>query len=67
MVLDVSTRFEVSDEYISKLTETTIVFPESCEDMIERFKGIKVLANLFFGTDNVITPSIYFHSKLVSR
>ena len=32
-VLDVSTRFEISDEYISKLTETTIIFPESCEDM----------------------------------
>ena len=57
MVLDVSTRFEISDEYISKLTETTIMFPESCEDMIERFKGIKVLANFFFGADNVITQA----------
>ena len=57
MVIDVSTRFKISDEYISKLTETTIMFPESCEDVIERFKGIKVLANFFFEADNVITQA----------
>lgn len=55
MGFDVTTCFEISDQYISKLTETTIMFLESCEDMIERFKGIKILSNFFLGVDNVIT------------
>ena len=55
MVLDVSTRFDMSDEYVTKLTETTIIFRVSCEDMIERFITIKVLANYFFGSCNIIT------------
>ena len=49
LILDVSTQFEISSEFISKLTETTIVFPDKPEDMIERFKGIKVLAEYFSG------------------
>jgi len=60
MVLDVATRFGISDEYISKLTETTIMFPENCEDMIERYKGIKVLCIFFFGEDNVTAQAYIF-------
>ena len=55
LVLEVSTRFGISSEFVSKLTETTIVFPENCEDMIERFKGLKVLADYFFRADTIIT------------
>ena len=53
MILNISTRFDISDEYISKLIEKKIMLPESCEYMIERFNGIKVLA-IVFGTHNVI-------------
>ena len=37
-----------------------VVFPENCEDMIDRFKGIKVLANYFFREDTVITQAYIF-------
>ena len=60
LVIDVSTRFEISSEFISKLTETMIVFPENPEDMIERFKAIKVLASYFFREDTVITQAYIF-------
>ena len=36
LVLDNSTKFNISDENISKLTETTIVFPVSVDDFLER-------------------------------
>ena len=55
MVFDVSIRFDMSDEYVTKLTETTIIFRVSCEDMIERFITIKVLVDYFFGSCNIIT------------
>ena len=57
MVLDVSTRFDISEEYVTKLTETTIIFPDNCEDMIERFKTMKVLANYFLDSSNIITQA----------
>ena len=64
LVLDVSTRSEISEEYITKLTETTIKFSNICEDMIERFKGIKVFA-IFFGNQHH-NSSIYISIKSVS-
>ena len=57
MVLDVSTRFDMSDEYVTKLTETTIIILDNCEDMNETFKTMKVLANYFIGLCNVITQA----------
>ena len=57
MVLDVSTRFDISEKCVTKFTETTIIFPGNCEDMIERFKAMKVLADYFFGSDNIITQA----------
>ena len=57
MVLNISTRFDISEEYVTKLTETIIIFLDNCEDMIERFKTVKVLANYFFGSSNIITKA----------
>ena len=54
IVLDVSTRFDISEEYVTKLTETTIIFPDNSENIIERFKTMKVLATHFFGSGNII-------------
>lgn len=45
MVFNVSTRFDMSDKYVTKFTETVIIFLDNCEDMIERFKNMRVLAN----------------------
>ena len=65
MVLDVSTRFDISEEYVTKLTETTIIFPDNCEDMIERFKTMKVLANYFFGSSNIIIRHVIHQLKSI--
>ena len=46
MVLDVSTQFDILEEYVTKLTETTIIFPDNCEDVIETFIVFSVQAIL---------------------
>ena len=60
LVLDVSTRFEISSKFIAKLTETTIAFLDNCEDMIERYNRVKVLAVYFFREDTIIAQAYIF-------
>ena len=55
-------RFEISSKFISKLTEITIVFPENYENMIEMFKGIKVLVEYLFRADTIIPQTYIFLS-----
>ena len=48
MALNLSTKFDMSDAVINKLTETQILFPLSIEGLIERLKAITLLATFFF-------------------
>ena len=59
-ILDISMKFEMSSDFITKLTETMVIFPEKCEHIIERLKGIRVLANYFFSIDNVVTQAYIY-------
>lgn len=49
IVLDFSTRHKMSEFSIEKLTKTQVIYPKDINDMIERFKGLHILAKLFFG------------------
>ena len=63
MVLEASTKFGISDEYVDKLTKTSIQFPVSSEELIERFKAMRELGTLFFETESFIAQ---FYISLVS-
>ena len=55
MVLEASTKFSISDEYVDKLTKTSIQFPTTAEETIERFKAMRALASFFFPIESYIT------------
>ena len=63
MVLEASTKFEISDEYVEKLTKTAIQFPTVAEDLIERFKAMRELALFFFPAESYIAQ---FYIKLAN-
>ena len=48
MVLDLSTKFEMSSDSLEKLTKTNVVYPSSIEGLIERLKAIRELSIFFF-------------------
>ena len=48
MVLDLSTKFEISDVSLDKLIKTQVLFPTPIENMIERLRALKSLVDLFF-------------------
>ena len=55
MVLEASTKFEISNEYVEKLTKTSIQFPTTSEDLIERFKAMRELSSFFFPVESYIS------------
>ena len=48
MVLDFSTKFDMSASSLSKLTKTQVLFPKDVEEMTHRFRGLQTLAAFFF-------------------
>eukprot|EP00957_Ditylum_brightwellii_P059498 4517351-Ditylum_brightwellii.AAC.1 len=48
MVLDYSTKFEMSATSLSKLTKTQVLFPTDLEATIQRLEGLLELACFFF-------------------
>ncbi len=54
LVLNLSTKFEMSAASLTKLTKTQVVLPRSVDDTIERFKALKILAVLFFSDGSPI-------------
>ena len=55
MVLEAATKFNISDEYVDKLTKTSVQFPTTAEETIERFKAMRALAFFFFPIESYIT------------
>ena len=58
LVLDVSTKFSMSEESISKLTETTIVFPKNVEEFIERQKALHLICVFFFEEEKLLPQAL---------
>jgi hypothetical protein len=48
MVLDLSTKFEMSSESLDKLTKTNVAYPSTIEGLIERLRAIRELSIFFF-------------------
>ena len=48
MILDYSTKFEMSETALTKLTKTQILFPSDVEELTHRIRGFHLLACFFF-------------------
>ena len=49
LVLDYSTKYEMSKSSLDKLTKTQVLFPKDIEGMLERIKALQAFSALFFG------------------
>ena len=63
MVLEASTKFSITYEFVGKLTKTSVHLPSMSEDLIERFKAQRELAILFFTVESYIAQ---FYITLVN-
>ena len=58
MVLDLSTKHEISKTALTKLTKTHILLPTDIDSMLERFSAVFTLAKLFFGTTSILVINL---------
>ena len=58
MVLDYSTKFDISNASLNKLTKTQVLFPTEIEDMIHRIKGLYTLAKFFFKKNGYLSQGL---------
>ena len=58
MVLDYSTKHDMSATSLAKLTRTQVMYPSNIEAAIERIQAIQVLATYFFGRRSFISQGL---------
>lgn len=58
MVLDYSTKFDISAANLQKLTKTQVLFPKDIEELIHRIKGFQVLAEFFFKKNGYLSQGL---------
>ena len=58
MILDLSTKHEVSTEALSKLTKTQVKYPLDMEGLIHRVKGITSLSIYFFKKNSYLSQGL---------
>jgi len=58
LVLEYSTKFEMSNSSLAKLTKTSVVFPTSVHECIDRFNALRLIAAFFFGEVSIIPQSL---------
>lgn len=58
MVLDYSTKFDMSNASLDKLTKTQVLYPSEVEDLIQRLKGISTLADFFFKKNGYLSQGL---------
>lgn len=58
MVLDYSTKFEMTSSSLSKLTKTQVLFPFEIDEMINRIKGIQILAGFSFKKNGYLSQGL---------
>ena len=63
MVLDYSTKFDMSETSLSKLTKSQVLFPSDVEDLAHRMRGIHALSSFFFKPTGFLTQGL---KKLVN-
>lgn len=64
LALECSTKFKFSDDDVTKLTETMVIFPTSVEDFLQRQKALSLLSCFFF-EEHKMLPQASKNDKLV--
>ena len=64
MVLDYSTKHDMSVTSLAKLTKTQVMYPATIETAVERIQAIQVLAAYFFGRRSFISQGL---TKMVNQ
>ena len=54
IVLDYSIKHEISEELLSKLTKTQVLYPSDIESMIYWLDALSTLADFFFGDTSLL-------------
>jgi len=57
LVLDLASKFEMSNLSITKLTKTQVIFPSNIHDMTERFQALRLISGFFFGEFSILPQS----------
>ncbi len=60
ILLDFSTKHEISKTALTKLTKKQVMYPNSIELMLERIDAIQAFANLFFTEKSYLTKGLNF-------
>ena len=58
IMVDFSTKHEITKSSLTKLTKTQVMYPSPIELMIERVEAIAAFANLFFTEKSYLTKSL---------
>ena len=58
IVLDYSTKYEMSSQSLQKLTKTQVLFPTSVEASIERIRALHALVELFFDQGSLLQQGL---------
>ena len=58
MVLDLSTKHEISKQALNKLTKTQILIPNDVDGMLERVYAVFTLPKLFFGETSLLVSNL---------
>ena len=64
ILLDFSTKHEISKASLSKLTKTQVMYPSTIELTIERIEALVALAELFFTDRSVLTEGLLVLLKM---
>ena len=58
ILLDFSTKHEISKSSLTKLTKTQVMYPSSIELMIERLQAVLAITNLFFTENSYLSKGL---------
>ncbi len=67
ILLDFSTKHEISKASLSKLTKTQVMYPDSIELTIERIEALVAFAELFFSERSLLTEGLVVLLKMSKR
>ena len=62
MVLELSTKHEISKQALQQLTKTKVLFPQDIEGMMERVYALVILSKLFFGDQSLLVQNLQVFS-----
>ena len=67
LVIDLSTKFEMTQKTIDKLTKSHVLLPTSTDDLIERVKGLGLISTTLWGDNSRLPHQLHDLVKFISH